>query len=183
VDSEQAAPRGSGRRPIVLGVLVAAAALLSFLAIRRNLYEGYGSVLGDSFLADVGAWAPTVALVVGLVLLWRRTGVGAEWIIGAGASFVLLNYGGLVDFLRREDTSLDTTAMVMRTIAESGRRHFARQCLDWSERRPHISGALGAAIAQTFFTRGWAERLRRSRTVRLTDSGRRAMGSHFGATV
>ena len=98
-------------------MLVAAAALLSFLAIRRNLYEGYGSVLDDSFLADVGAWAPTVALVVGLVLLWRRTGVGAEWIIGAGASFVLLNYGGLVDFLRREDTSLDTTAMVMRTIA------------------------------------------------------------------
>ena len=66
-------------------MLVAAAALLSFLAIRRNLYEGYGSVLDDSFLADVGAWAPTVALVVGLVLLWRRTGVGAEWIIGAGS--------------------------------------------------------------------------------------------------
>ena len=103
VGAGQAAPRGSGRRPIVLGVLVAAAALLSFLAIRRNLYEGYGSVLDDSFLADVGAWAPTVALVVGVVLLWRRTGVGAEWIIGAGAAFVLLNYGGLVDFLRRED--------------------------------------------------------------------------------
>jgi len=62
-------------------------------------------------------------------------------------------------------------------------RHFARQCLDWSERRPHISGALGAAIADTFFKKGWAERLRRSRTVRLTDSGRRAMGSHFGAAV
>ena len=62
-------------------------------------------------------------------------------------------------------------------------RHFARQCLDWSERRPHISGALGAAIADTFFKRGWAERLRRSRTVRLTDSGRRALGSHFDATV
>ncbi len=113
----QAEPRGPGRRPIVLGVLVAAAALLSFLAIRRNLYEGYGSVLDASFLADVGAWAPTVALAVGVVLLWRRTGVGAEWIIGAGAAFVLLNYGGLVDFLRREDNPLDATAMVMRTIA------------------------------------------------------------------
>jgi DNA-binding transcriptional ArsR family regulator len=65
----------------------------------------------------------------------------------------------------------------------AGTRHFARQCLDWSERRPHISGALGAAIADTFFTRGWAERLRRSRTVRLTDSGRRAMHRDFGATV
>lgn len=66
---------------------------------------------------------------------------------------------------------------------QASSRHFARQCLDWSERRPHISGALGAAIADTFFKRGWAERLRRSRTVRLTDSGRRALGSHFGATV
>jgi DNA-binding transcriptional ArsR family regulator len=65
----------------------------------------------------------------------------------------------------------------------AGSRHFARQCLDWSERRPHISGALGAAIADTFFKRGWAERLRRGRTVRLTDSGRRALGSHFGTTV
>jgi DNA-binding transcriptional ArsR family regulator len=65
----------------------------------------------------------------------------------------------------------------------AGGRHFARQCLDWSERRPHISGALGAAIADTFFRRGWAERLRRSRTVRLTDSGRRALGSQFGTTL
>jgi len=62
-------------------------------------------------------------------------------------------------------------------------RHFARQCLDWSERRPHISGALGSAIADTFFKKGWAERLRRGRTVRLTDSGRRAMTSQFGATL
>ena len=65
----------------------------------------------------------------------------------------------------------------------AGTRHFARQCLDWSERRPHISGALGSAIADTFFKKGWAERLRRGRTVRLTDSGRRALGSHFGARV
>ncbi|MDP1751949.1 MAG: helix-turn-helix transcriptional regulator, partial [Reyranella sp.] len=34
---------------------------------------------------------------------------------------------------------------------QSSTRHFARQCLDWSERRPHISGALGSAIADTFF--------------------------------
>src|SRR5216683_1579745 len=61
-------------------------------------------------------------------------------------------------------------------------RHFARQCLDWSERRPHISGALGSAIADTFFKKGWAERLRRGRTVRLTDSGRRALSSHFGTS-
>jgi len=49
--------------------------------------------------------------------------------------------------------------------------------------RPHISGALGSAIADTFFKKGWAERLRRGRTVRLTDSGRRALSSHFGTSV
>ena len=66
---------------------------------------------------------------------------------------------------------------------KAGTRHFARQCLDWSERRPHISGALGAAIADTFFKKGWAERLRHGRTVRLTDSGRRALTRDFGASV
>jgi DNA-binding transcriptional ArsR family regulator len=65
----------------------------------------------------------------------------------------------------------------------AGSRHFARQCLDWSERRPHIAGALGAAIADTFFKRGWAERMRRGRTVRLTDSGRRALSRDFGAAI
>ncbi len=65
----------------------------------------------------------------------------------------------------------------------AGNRHFARQCLDWSERRPHISGALGAALADTFFKRGWAERLRRGRTVRLTDLGRRALVRDFGTTL
>lgn len=69
------------------------------------------------------------------------------------------------------------------TARKATTRYFARQCLDWSERRPHISGALGSAIADTFFRKGWTERLRRGRTVRLTDSGRRALGSHFGATV
>ena len=66
---------------------------------------------------------------------------------------------------------------------QASTRHFARQCLDWSERRPHISGALGSAIADTFFKKGWAEKLRRGRTVRLTDSGRRAMARDFGASV
>ena len=66
---------------------------------------------------------------------------------------------------------------------QASTRHFARQCLDWSERRPHISGARGAAIADTFVQKGWAETLRRGRPVRLTDSGRRAMARDFGASV
>ncbi len=39
----------------------------------------------------------------------------------------------------------------------SGRRVFARSCLDWTERRPHLAGALPAAVTATFLTRGWLE--------------------------
>jgi DNA-binding transcriptional ArsR family regulator len=68
-----------------------------------------------------------------------------------------------------------------RAAAAGGRRHFARQCLDWSERRPHIAGAFGAAIAELFFRKGWAVRGRRGRTVTLTPEGRRALARVFGA--
>jgi hypothetical protein len=68
-----------------------------------------------------------------------------------------------------------------RQAALGGRRHFARQCLDWSERRPHIAGAFGAAIADLFFRKGWAVRSRRGRSVTLTPDGRRALVRIFGA--
>src|SRR5436190_1061251 len=77
----------------------------------------------------------------------------------------------------------DVAHAIESLMAQASTRHFARQCLDWSERRPHISGALGSAIADTFFKKGWAEKLRRGRTVRLTDSGRRALARDFGAAV
>lgn len=40
----------------------------------------------------------------------------------------------------------------------SSRRIFARSCLDWTKRRPHLAGALPAAITSTFLARGWLER-------------------------
>jgi hypothetical protein len=163
VDRDQAKPPARGT--IVLGVLVAAAALLSFVAIRRYLYEGYGSVLDGPFLADVGAWAPTVGLAIGVVLLWRRTGVGAEWIIGAGTAFVLLNYGGVVDFLRREDNPIDTAAMVMRTIAAA--LAVVAVVLAWRKAAvpgPRISMVVGAvliigAVVAIIGTRDYGDRV------------------------
>src|ERR1700747_2125084 len=41
----------------------------------------------------------------------------------------------------------------------SARRHFCRLCLDWTERRPHIAGALGAALTKRYFDLGWTERM------------------------
>lgn len=64
-----------------------------------------------------------------------------------------------------------------------GRRSFARHCIDWSERRPHLAGALGAAIAERFVDRGWIQRDRDSRAVALTEDGRAALARIFGPEV
>lgn len=57
------------------------------------------------------------------------------------------------------------------------RRAFAPGCLDWTERRYHIGGALGRALADQCFTRRWLERSPRSRAVRLTAKGRQGFPS------
>lgn len=55
-------------------------------------------------------------------------------------------------------------------IARS-KRHFARACLDWSERSPHLAGSLGAALAERCFALGWLERRHDSRAVTITKTG------------
>lgn len=57
------------------------------------------------------------------------------------------------------------------------RRHFARQCLDWSERRPHLAGALGAALRTLFLHRGWVVRKPAGRVLRVTPAGREWMNA------
>lgn len=59
------------------------------------------------------------------------------------------------------------------------RRAFARRDLDWSERRHHLGGALGAALTATFVTRDWLRRLPGDRRVELTDAGRREIAVLF----
>jgi DNA-binding transcriptional ArsR family regulator len=57
---------------------------------------------------------------------------------------------------------------------QRGKRNFARQCLDWTERRPHVSGALGAALMQHFLDDGWLARRRESRALRVTQRGQKS---------
>lgn len=56
------------------------------------------------------------------------------------------------------------------------KRRFCCACLDWSERKPHMGGALGAALLRTFLERGWVERIGESRALRITPSGHNALG-------
>jgi DNA-binding transcriptional ArsR family regulator len=68
-----------------------------------------------------------------------------------------------------------------RLMAE--RRVFARQCLDWSERRPHLAGALGAALTAAFLERGWISRAKSGRRILVGPSGRRAFAELFSLTL
>ena len=60
------------------------------------------------------------------------------------------------------------------------RRHFCRLCLDWTERRPHIAGAVGAALTRRYFDLGWMERMKSSHAVIVTPRGRRGFRDSFG---
>lgn len=60
------------------------------------------------------------------------------------------------------------------------RRRFATPCLDWSERRPHLGGALGAAILNLALRWKWVVRELDSRALNITAFGRRELRSRFG---
>jgi DNA-binding transcriptional ArsR family regulator len=64
--------------------------------------------------------------------------------------------------------------------AQAQRRLFARRCLDWTERRYHLGGALGAALARHCFEAGWLRRPDDDRVIRATPKGARAFADHFG---
>jgi len=62
-------------------------------------------------------------------------------------------------------------------------RVYCRPCLDWSERRPHIAGAVGATVAARCFELGWVERLRDTRAVAITADGRTGFTDVFGVRL
>ena len=76
-----------------------------------------------------------------------------------------------------QDLGLDLVA------AQRPKRRFCRPCLDWSERRMHLAGALGAAMAKHFLSEAWLVRQRDSRAVGLTQKGRLALRQHFCLTL
>lgn len=78
---------------------------------------------------------------------------------------------------RLEDLGLDIAAL------RRGRRAFARPCLDWTERRPHLAGALGAALTQTLFELDWIRRMPGTRALSITDTGRHGLRREFALNL
>ena len=60
---------------------------------------------------------------------------------------------------------------------------FCQPCLDWSERRYHIKGVVGAAILCRCMELGWFKRERDSRALRLTPAGRTGLAEVFGVAL
>jgi DNA-binding transcriptional ArsR family regulator len=61
-----------------------------------------------------------------------------------------------------------------------GRRVFCKPCLDWTERRHHLAGAVGAAFYAHCMSAGWVRRLRDSRAVEVSPEGRAAFSDLLG---
>jgi DNA-binding transcriptional ArsR family regulator len=63
------------------------------------------------------------------------------------------------------------------------KRSFARKCLDWSERKHHLAGALGAALLDTMIRLHWVRRVQHSRSIIITSKGQQALYEELGLTV
>ena len=90
------------------------------------------------------------------------------------------------------DTAYDLTSAGIKALEALGvdveatrmlRRRFACACLDWSERRPHVGGALGAALLKLALKKKWLTQDLDSRAVGVTSLGRREMLARFGLRV
>ncbi len=92
-----------------------------------------------------------------------------QLLTGTETDFALTDAGR--DFL--DDLGIDVEAL------ERERRPVCKSCLDWSERRTHMAGALGTALLDRFIGLGWAERVPRSRIISFSTKGQKAFETHF----
>ncbi len=122
---------------------------------RDNLRRG--RLCYDHLAGRVG-----VALTRGLV--------DSGWLEEHEDSYVVTEAGlsGFAEF------GIDVPALMLRP------RPLTRACADWSERRPHLAGSLGAAMATQLFRHGWLDSREASRVVVLSDTGRDELSRRFG---
>ena len=109
--------------------------------------------------------AGTVAVILHDQLLAQ------QWLLADGGNYRLSEAG-----------AIGMAALGVDTAALAGqRRRFACACLDWSERRFHLGGALGAAVLQLALRQGWAERELDSRALKVTTAGQQRLLAALGA--
>jgi DNA-binding transcriptional ArsR family regulator len=87
--------------------------------------------------------------------------------------------GGVYELTAEGAVALESLGLDIDS-ARNSRRRFACACLDWSERRPHLGGALGAAWLQLSLRRGWVRQELDGRALLLTPKAKREMPELFG---
>jgi len=95
-----------------------------------------------------------------------------QWLLGDDGNYRLSVAGA---------TGMAALGLAVAPLAGQ-RRRFACACLDWSERRFHLGGALGAAVLQLALRQGWAERELDSRALRVTPAGQQRLLAAFAAS-
>ncbi|MEU0754635.1 ArsR/SmtB family transcription factor [Streptomyces albogriseolus] len=78
------------------------------------------------------------------------------------------------------DAGLDWFGALGVDLDGRSRRPLARACLDWTERRPHLAGAAGAALCRHLLERGWCVRIGSGRAVKVTGTGEQALTDLLG---
>ncbi len=108
--------------------------------------------------------------------------------LGVGIADALIARGGVVlspDGGEVTEAGASFLAAFGADVARRGgaRRAFCRPCLDWSERRWHIAGAVGAALCSRFLQLGWVERRPGTRALAVSAKGRRGFAETFALSV
>jgi DNA-binding transcriptional ArsR family regulator len=110
-----------------------------------------------------------------------RLGVAVADAMVAGGHIELSNDAGLVTdsglaLLGRLGIDVDEAPV---RAGKPTRRLLCRPCLDWSERRPHLAGVVGAALLSHYLAQGWLRRIDATRAVALTPKGQRGFHDAF----
>jgi DNA-binding transcriptional ArsR family regulator len=178
-----------------LGKLVGGGMLLVERSGRQRLYQVAGSGVGEALEALAAIAAPAAIVALAQNALASRLRVARSCYdhlagrLGVGVTDALVARRLIVPGDRRE---FDITRKGRAFFAgfgidiaalENMRRPLARQCIDWSEHRAHIAGALGAALRERCFARAWVERFPANRALRITPAGKRGLAEQFGVEL
>jgi DNA-binding transcriptional ArsR family regulator len=107
-----------------------------------------------------------------------QLGVAIADALVARGDVVLEEDGGVVT-----DSGLRALSAFGADLTRRGKRLFCKPCLDWSERRYHIAGLVGAEIWRGCVERGWVKRQREGRAIVLTTAGRVGLHDVFGVVL
>ncbi len=95
---------------------------------------------------------------------------------------IILQSGSQFELTKNGDGWFESLGVEIASVQKS-RRALARACLDWSERRYHLAGALGAAFLDRLLASGWIRRMQNSRAIILTPKGRHQIYELFKLNI